>query len=1083
MTANIHPKPSSVAVVVNHDLTQLQALSSLLAEQGLEVQAFESATAALEAMSRAVPPALIVTELYMPGLDGWRFCRLLRSSEYASFNRIPILVVSATFSGEGTSRITTDLGANAFLSSPIDRQEFEEQVRKLLKGEQPQKFLRLLIVEDDDAQAELLKEVFEAHGYRADIAFTGRDAETKVKTQAYDVVVLDHHLPDIQGDELLLRLKPLWQDTVYLAMTGDPRPKLALEWTQLGAAAFVSKPFAPHYLIELCVKARRERDLIRVADRLEVRAREFRQSEEQHRHLLQHLQAGVVVHAPDTSILLANQEASRLLGLPLDQMQGKVATDPAWQLVHDDGSRMAAHEYPVMQVLASLRPVTNLVVGVDRPGGGERTWALVNAFPESDEQQQLRQVVVTFVDITERKRAEAALEVERLQFRHLFEQSPVATWLEDLTAVGLWMQHLRDQGVVDLRAFLQEQPDQLRHAASLIRVVDMNLAAVAQNAAQSKQHLLENLPQLFEAQTYQDFLAELDAIWQGQDSIEFESRGRRLDGRSLVRILRLSIPTRGGRLDLSRVVVTGTDITERRQSEEAIRQVRADLEKAQSVAHIGSWISRSPEQGTLIWSAEAHRIFGAEPSEFDGRVESFLKYVHPEDRTRVVALAEAAWRGEQPYNLDHRIVRPDGCVRWVHEQADIERDASGQPVRMIGVVRDVTERRQAEEERERLQAQLTQAQKMESVGRLAGGVAHDFNNMLTVIQGNAALAMQDLPPDSPLRENLEEIQKCTERSTDLTRQLLAFARRQTIAPKVLDLNATVEKMLKMLQRLIGENIHLAWLPAADLWPVKIDSSQVDQVLANLCVNARDAVGSVGEITLETGNFTFDEAYCATHTGFVPGDFVLLAVGDNGCGMEKEVLAHLFEPFFTTKGVGKGTGLGLATVYGIVKQNDGFINVHSEQGQGTTIKAYLPRHVGKTGQNPIDSAAQPIRRGHETVLLVEDEPAILRMGAQILKNLGYAVLAAATPGEAIHLAREQRGEIHLLMTDVIMPEMNGRDLAEQLRGLYPAIKRLYMSGYTADVIAHHGVLDEGIHFIQKPFSLEDLAEKVREALDD
>jgi PAS domain-containing protein len=233
-----------------------------------------------------------------------------------------------------------------------------------------------------------------------------------------------------------------------------------------------------------------------------------------------------------------------------------------------------------MQVLASLRPVTNLVVGVDRPGGGERTWALVNAFPESDEQQQLRQVVVTFVDITERKRAEAALEVERLQFRHLFEQSPVATWLEDLTAVGLWMQHLRDQGVVDLRAFLQEQPDQLRHAASLIRVVDMNLAAVAQNAAQSKQHLLENLPQLFEAQTYQDFLAELDAIWQGQDSIEFESRGRRLDGRSLVRILRLSIPTRGGRLDLSRVVVTGTDITERRQSEEAIRQVRADLEKA-----------------------------------------------------------------------------------------------------------------------------------------------------------------------------------------------------------------------------------------------------------------------------------------------------------------------------------------------------------------------------------------------------------------------------------------------------------------------------------------------------------------------
>jgi len=1371
MPVNIHAKASSVVVVVNDNLIQLQALSSLLARQGHEVRAFESATEALEDMRSAVPPDLIVTDLYMPGIDGWRFCRLLRSSEYALFNHVPILVVSATFSGEETSRITTDLGANAFLSSPVDSQELEKQVRKLLRGEQPQGFLRLLIVEDDSAQAEMLKEVFETHGYRADIALTGRDAETMALSQAYDVVVLDHHLPDIQGDELLLRLKPLWQDTVYLAMTGDPRPKLALEWTKLGAAAFVSKPFAPHYLIELCVKARRERDLTRVADRLEVRAREFRQSEEQHRHLLQHLQAGVVVHAPDTSVLLANQEASRLLGLSLEQMQGKVVTDSAWRLVRDNGSRMPAHEYPVMQVLASLRPVTNLVVGVDRPGGGERIWVLVNAFPESDELQQLRQVVVTFVDITERKRAEAALEVERLQFQHLFEQSPVATWLEDLTAVGQWMQHLRDQGVVDLRAFLQEQPDQIRHAVSLIRVLDMNLAAVAQNAAQSKQHLEESLPRLFEALTYEDFLAELDAIWQGQDCIEFESHGRRLDGRSLVLILRLSIPTRGGRPDLSRVVVTGTDITERRQSEEAIRQVRADLEKAQSVAHIGSWISRSPDKGTLIWSAEAHRIFGVVPSEFDGRVGSFLEYVHPEDRTCVAALAEAAWRGEQQYNLDHRIVRPDGLVRWVHEQADIERDASGQPVRMIGVVQDVTERRQAEEllraanaynrslleasldpmlaigsagkitdvntateaatglsraeligssffdyftepdkaragyeqafregvvrdyslelyhldghvtpvlcnaavyrdergkvigvfaatrditeirrnediqaarlrlmglaqthsmadllqatldeaevltgsqvgffhfleedqktlvlrgwstntkqkmcqaepagkhypvdeagvwadcirqrrpiihndyaslpnrkglppghatvirelvvpvlrngrimtvlgvgnkaidyteadikavsrladlgweiverkrveeERERLQAQLTQAQKMESVGRLAGGVAHDFNNMLTVIQGNAALAMQDLPPDSPLRENLEEIQKCTERSADLTRQLLAFARRQTIAPKVLDLNTTVERMLKMLQRLIGENIDLAWLPAADLWPVKIDPSQVDQVLANLCVNARDAVGSVGQITLETGNFTFDEAYCATHTGFVPGDFVLLAVGDNGCGMEKDVLAHVFEPFFTTKGVGKGTGLGLATVYGIVKQNDGFINVHSEKGHGTTIKAYLPRHAGKTGQNPMGPATQPIRRGHETVLLVEDEPAILKMGAQILKNLGYAVLVAATPGEAIRLAQEQRGEIHLLVTDVIMPEMNGRDLADQLLGLYPAIKRLYMSGYTANVIAHHGVLDEGIHFMQKPFSFEDLAEKVRQALDD
>jgi PAS domain S-box-containing protein len=383
---------------------------------------------------------------------------------------------------------------------------------------------------------------------------------------------------------------------------------------------------------------------------------------------------------------------------------------------------------------------------------------------------------------------------------------------------------------------------------------------------------------------------------------------------------------------------------------------------------------------------------------------------------------------------------------------------------------------------EKLEAQLHQAQKMESVGRLAGGVAHDFNNMLGVILGYTELAKERVEPNTPLHTDLEKIQEAAQRSADLTRQLLAFARKQTVSPKVIDLNSTIESMLKLLRRLIGEDIDLAWQPGKEVWPVKMDPTQVDQILTNLCVNARDAIVDTGKVTIETGKASFDEEYCAHHAGFVPGEYVLLAVSDNGCGMDEETQAHLFEPFFTTKEVGKGTGLGLAMVYGVVKQNNGFINVYSELGQGTTFKIYLPRHLDKTVFLPKNKLDKPSERGHETILLVEDEPAILEMSTIMLERLGYTVLAAGTPGEAVRLAQEHPGRIDLLLTDVIMPEMNGRDLAKNLLSIYPDIRRLFMSGYTASVIAHHGVLDQGVHFIHKPFSMKDLGEKLREALE-
>jgi PAS domain S-box-containing protein len=397
-------------------------------------------------------------------------------------------------------------------------------------------------------------------------------------------------------------------------------------------------------------------------------------------------------------------------------------------------------------------------------------------------------------------------------------------------------------------------------------------------------------------------------------------------------------------------------------------------------------------------------------------------------------------------------------------------------------VRDISDRKQADAERARLQEQLVQAQKMESVGRLAGGVAHDFNNMLGVISGRAELALTRVAADHPVHSDLTQILNAASRSADITRKLLAFARKQTIEPKVLDLNTTVESMLSMLRRLIGEDITLSWLPAQGLWLVRMDPSQIDQILANLCVNARDAISGVGKLVIETGMKRLDAADCADHPDMFPGDYVVLAVSDDGCGMDREVQEKLFEPFFTTKEKSKGTGLGLATVYGIVKQNNGFLTVYSEPGRGSVFRIYLPRCRASDEAPAAVNSPKPVPGGHETILLVEDDPAILEMTRMMLEHRGYRVLSAATPLDAVDLAKGYPAPLDLLITDVVMPEMNGRVLAEKITELCPDIRRLFMSGYTADVIASQGVLDNGVAFIQKPFSMKDLAEKVREVLD-
>jgi len=520
------------------------------------------------------------------------------------------------------------------------------------------------------------------------------------------------------------------------------------------------------------------------------------------------------------------------------------------------------------------------------------------------------------------------------------------------------------------------------------------------------------------------------------------------------------------------VYATFVDITERKRGQEALRESELRFKALHNASFGGIAIH---DQGVILECNQGlTEISGYGYDELIG-MNGFLLIA---EQSREAVINNIRSGNEKPYETFG--VRKNG------EEYPLRLETRNIPYKgkMVRTVefRDITKQKRAEEEHKKLLEQFIQAQKMETVGRLAGGVAHDFNNMLGVILGYAEIALEQVSADQPMYKAVYRIQQAAQRSADLTRQLLAFARKQAIAPRVIDLNETVEGMLKMLRRLIGEDTDLIWLPGRNLHPVKMDPTQIDQILANLCVNARDAIEGVGQVTIETGVASVDEAWCAVHTGAVPGEYVLLAVSDNGCGMNREIISHLFEPFFTTKEQGKGTGLGLASVYGAVTQNNGFINVDSEPGQGTTFTIYLPRYASSPEAQPKQVPVQAAARSHETILLVEDEPTILKMTTIMLERQGYTVLAASSPEEGIRLAGEHSGRIDLLMTDVVLPGMNGRDLANNLLSRYPGIKRLFMSGYTANIIARHGVLDEGEHFIQKPFSLKDLGTKLREVMD-
>jgi two-component system cell cycle sensor histidine kinase/response regulator CckA len=915
---------------------------------------------------------------------------------------------------------------------------------------------RVLVVDDKIDLKDILVESLTEHGYNAVGFSSGEDALEILRHETFDVLVTDLMMPEMDGITLLrssLEIDPL---LLCIVMTGQGTIETAVDAMKLGAFDYLLKPFRIKTILPVLARAMASRQLklenLQLRETVSIYELSQTIASTLDRQTILNKLADAALHqadADEVSILLPSLDSDdlhvaavrgeyqqRLLGrrVPTEgSISGFVASQRVPLIldgeVKDERFRALWPRPEIRSALCVPMQVANKLVGVININSLHRTRAF-----------SLGQMkALTILASTAASAIESASLYEQVQkaeanYRSIFEN-----------AVEGMFQSTNDHH------FITVNP-------SLARILGY------ESPAELVQTITNSARQLYVDREQSDEIGEKlqdCGIVRG-----FEMEWYRKGGEKIWVSLNIRLVCDEDDKPLYR---EGSieDITDRKLAQSELTRLAAAVEQT------GDSVLITDTDGNIEYvNPTFEHITGYTKEEVIGKNPRLLKSGKNdpalyEDLWQTITRGDV-WVGQ----LTNR--KKDGTLFSERATISAVHDATGKTVNYVAVKQDTTNENQ-------LQEQLRQSQKLEAIGQLAGGVAHDFNNLLTVIGGYSELLLRRLPEDSAMRNNVTEIKKASDRASNLTRQLLAFSRKQILQPKVLDLNSLVWDLDKMLRRLIGEDIDLFTITEPNLSRVKADPGQIDQVIMNLIVNSRDAISSGGKITIETDNVTLTEEYALQHVGCVPGDYVMLKVSDNGAGMNTETMNRVFEPFFTTKLAGRGTGLGLSTVYGIVRQSGGYISVDSEVGVGTTFKLYLPT-VSATQENELNASDVNPVAGSETILLVEDEEQVRIIAQEVLETMGYSVLSAANGEQALEIARQYDGPIHLAITDVVMPQMGGRELVDHLTPLRPNIRVIYMSGYTDDAIMRHNLLDEKVQFIQKPFAAYALARKVRQALD-
>jgi PAS domain S-box-containing protein len=893
--------------------------------------------------------------------------------------------------------------------------------------------LRVLIVEDSEDDSLLMLRELKRGGYDPvhDRVETAKAMKAALKEQTWDLILCDYVMPHFSAPDALKTLKESGLDIPFIIVSGSIGEDTAVAAMKAGAHDYMMK----NNLKRLVPAIEHEIREANIRRKLKVSEESLQKSEEKYRLLVENANEAIFV-IQDGMLRFFNIKNIELIGYSKEEL----TSAPYINFVHPD-DRQTVFERYLKRIKGEEPPGVNVFRIVDK--AGNIRWAEVNSVLISWEG---RPATLNFLNnITERKQTEEALRESEKKYRTLVTQSPDGIFIVDLQgtflAVNIAMcERLKysEEEFLSMKIWdiVPEKYVDLhkKRIADILRGEAPNEAAeYVVRGKDEKMHYIEVLS---------------NPYFRENEVIGFQGIAR--------------------------------DITERKQAEEALRTSQERFRQLFDEAPIGYHEVDSEGRITRVNRTESEML-GYTVEEMLG--QPAWNFIVEEEESRKAVAAKLAGVVLPFKGLERTYRRKDGTTFPVSIEDLLLRDSEGRTIGIRSTVQDITERKRAEQEMVTLQEQLRQSQKMEAIGQLAGGIAHDFNNLLTIIKGYSQLSLMGLKEGNALKVNIEQIEKAANRAAELTSRILAFSRHQMMEMKVLNLNTIVKNLNEMLHRMIGENIELMTHLREDLRRVKTDHGQIEQVIMNLAVNAKDAMPHGGKLTIETANVDLDEEYARNHVAVTPGRYVMLAVSDTGVGMTPEIKEKVFEPFFTTKKKGEGTGLGLSTVYGIVKQSSGNIWVYSEPGKGTTFKIYLP-----CVDEPLDEirkegvVREGLPRGSETILVVEDEEVVRKLTVRILQEQGYRVLEGGQGTDAFPIADEHEGQIHLLLTDVVMPKMSGKELAGRIASLRPGIKVLYMSGYTDNAIAHHGIFDKGINFIQKPFTVDGLVRKVREVLD-